>query len=314
MALRFHSAVRKAQAGFSLLEVLVVVAILSAAAYVALDSVDHDTGQLRFDITERRLEAIRRGIVGEPGLSVNGTPVVSGYVADVGQLPPCLFALLVQSADCNGDGTAEINPPAFANVGGLAFGWRGPYLEIQVNGFFDSWGNTGDSTTDYGWTVAATATTFNVSSLGRDRAAGGTADYDADRPMNAVNLADFTVNLAVTTITAEITETNGAARNVCLGLRVPDPNDESNWILVSGSPVVNVAANTTVTQGFSAAQAITMGARNFIIYDEDDATVSNCAVNAGQEAAFLTNGAILFSRSLMFVPRTTPSANIALTL
>ncbi|MEM9099473.1 MAG: prepilin-type N-terminal cleavage/methylation domain-containing protein, partial [Pseudomonadota bacterium] len=84
--------IKDTQAGFSLLEVLIVVSILSVAAYVALDAVDHDSSELRYNLTETRLEKIRRAIVGDPSLTLNGSPMISGYVADVGQLPPCLEA------------------------------------------------------------------------------------------------------------------------------------------------------------------------------------------------------------------------------
>ncbi|MEM9044663.1 MAG: prepilin-type N-terminal cleavage/methylation domain-containing protein [Pseudomonadota bacterium] len=200
--------IRKAQAGFSLLEVLIVVSILSVAAYVALDAVDHDSSELRYNLTETRLEKIRRAIVGDPSLTVNGSPMISGYVADVGQLPPCLEALFVRDADCNPNVTEPI-PPVYAtfnDAGGndantagafvdspaapdgdydvgeqilLTAGWRGPYLSGDFADFADAWGNARFGTSypavatdphfENGWRITTASDDFTIESIGRDR-------------------------------------------------------------------------------------------------------------------------------------------------
>ena len=113
VARRHIPAPRGTQAGFSLLEMLIAVGILSAAAYVALDTVESDQGQLRYDLTEQRLKTIRRAIVGEPGLSANGAPVISGFVADVGRLPECLEALVVRVTECGLGGAAAPSPEEY---------------------------------------------------------------------------------------------------------------------------------------------------------------------------------------------------------
>lgn len=189
MTQTIHSRIsQNGQAGFSLLEMLVALAILSAAAYVALDTVESDTGQTRYQITENRLEKIRRAIVGNPDLVLNGAPVISGYVADVGRLPECLEALMIADSECGlGVNSAPVPTQSQIVVGGLRMGWRGPYLTTSVaDGLPDGWGNGSLGGVNYGWSAllngnpAATTKTssavvvdqFELESWGRDRANG----------------------------------------------------------------------------------------------------------------------------------------------
>ncbi|MEM1159541.1 MAG: prepilin-type N-terminal cleavage/methylation domain-containing protein [Pseudomonadota bacterium] len=230
-----HRVIRSARAGFSLLEVLVVVAILSVAAYVAIDAVDHDTSQMRYELTETRLAAIRRAIVGDPSLTVNGSPMISGYVADVGQLPPCLEALFEPDVDCNPNIVSDdIILPLYADFSGsdgtdtagayfdadstlnfsdgdivlLAAGWRGPYIKGSLTNFDDAWGNAArgssyatTATEDFvenGWNVSTASNTFNVTTLGRNRSIGTEADpsiYDEDSSIDAIGSQDWQVDL-----------------------------------------------------------------------------------------------------------------------
>ncbi|MEM7210739.1 MAG: prepilin-type N-terminal cleavage/methylation domain-containing protein [Pseudomonadota bacterium] len=312
--------IRRSQSGFSLIELLVVIAVLSATAYIALDAVDRDTSQIRYDMTEKRLQSIRSAVVGEQGLSANGAPIVAGFVADVGQLPPCLRALIEPNTDCDQDGTADFTPPAFGAAGPLSFGWRGPYLSENSVTLRDAWGNSGDAfdgiapETEFGWEVSAAATSFDVSSLGRDRTAGGAEFYDVDHAMRSISVSDFQLGLTAATITIDLTDVSGAARNVCLGVQVPDPTDETTWDLIESSAgVIAVPANGTVSTTLTSLGTVTHGVRPVLVYDEDDTSVTGCSIGAGQEANFLTN-AILASRNFLFVPRTTPAASMAFTL
>lgn len=239
--------IRGAQAGFSLLEVLVVVAILSVAAYVAIDAVDKDTSQMRFELTETRLDTVRRAIVGDPTLTVNGSPMISGYVADVGQLPPCLEALFERDVDCNPNITSDdVLLPTYADFSStvgtdtagayfdadttlgfsagdiilLSAGWRGPYITGALANFEDAWGN-GAQGSDYptaasedfvesGWNVSTASSTFSVSTLGRNRATGAEAVfsvYDDDRTMDEITAQDWQVALDGMSVSMSIRNT-----------------------------------------------------------------------------------------------------------
>lgn len=317
--MRHARVIRRSTKGFSLIELLVVVAVLSATAYVALDAVDNDTSQIRFDMTQQRMGAVRTAIIGEQGLSANGTPVIAGFVADVGQLPPCLRALLVQNADCDQDETADFTPPPYQQIGALTFGWRGPYISENPVSLRDAWGNSGEELNniapeiEFGWQVTAAASTFDLLSFGRDRAVGGTDVYDVDQSMQTIAAADFTVDLSASVIDLDLNNTSAAALNVCVAIQAPDPSDETGWMLIEGGTATLINPGETASITFSPASTVTQGVRPILIYDNDDASVSDCSITAGQEANFLLN-AIFATRNFLFVPRVTPAASMAFTL
>lgn len=263
MAQSLHrKASHRGQAGFSLLEMLVALAILSAAAYVALDTVESDTGQTRYQITENRLKKIRRAIVGNPDLVLNGSPVVSGYVADVGRLPECLEQLVAR-VECGG-----YTPPVYSQVsGGLFSGWRGPYLTHGTNGIADGWGSTGG--VNFGWAFDVDNGSLGVKSKGRDRenqwdpAVGSINGYDSDQYMDgkvfdnpdpavtpeyAIVANDYQVNLNQSAFHVEVNANRindlptpttpmdapnpELAKNYCVALLDVDPADVTKWRLI----------------------------------------------------------------------------------
>lgn len=243
MAAETRPAPRRAQAGFSLIELLVVVAVLSAVAWVALGAVEGDTNAIRDSATRARLQEIRRAIVGRADLALNGGPMVSGYVADVGRLPQCLEALQSQSADCDGDGDADA--PAWSNVGNMfSHGWRGPYLVANGDdgAFFDAFGNEGGAADDYGWEVDATAATFDVVSRGRGRGLDADDGLNDDIAMTQIVEADHLVDIAPVVIrSADIDNSAGAVDIIrCIGVMSPDPADPHSVAvaIVTAAPLV----------------------------------------------------------------------------
>ncbi len=257
---------RDGQAGFSLLEMLVAVAILSTVAYIALDTVESNTGQTRYELTELRLERIRKAIVGDPNLVANGSPVISGFVADVGGLPPCLDALLNQDPDCNGDGYEDshasntggpVTPPSDyddltdggLNVG-LSAGWRGPYLTADPDdGVGDGWGTPAPAAVsdpnvgNFGWRMEEVSGDIDVVSWGRDRASGATVadSYDVDQTMVGITRDDYSVKLRNTSVQVEIVtfrdNSNTTAdppldTQYCLAMLDIDPSDPTNWRII----------------------------------------------------------------------------------
>lgn len=296
---------RTGQAGFSLLEMLVALAILSAAAYVALDTVESDTGQTRYQITENRLEKIRRAIVGNPDLVLNGSPVVSGYVADVGRLPECLEQL-VAMVEC--DGTGTYTPPAYEPnaAPGLGKGWRGPYLTTEPTGIGDGWGTPAQANGNWGWNVTATATTFDVSSLGQNRAVGGDAGtYEVDQNMVQVATHDFQVDLNHANFQVHVSAVRTTAgtpppppmdapnpplsKNYCLALLDVDPVDLTKFRLIPAAaagptavtiPVDQPSTANPVTLSFTANQTTMLGHRPLVLYE---ATGAAC-LETGDEA------------------------------
>lgn len=310
-----QSNMRNNQAGFSLLEVLIAVGILSAAAYVALDTVENNTGQHRYDLTNLRLEKIRRAIVGDPGLVMNNTPVVSGFVADVGRLPGCLEELIDNASDCGG--TVTDSPPTYSNVtAGLSFGWRGPYLTAGADGIADGWGNSADGDVDWGWSVTlASGDGIDVASLGRDRASGHVtaATYDEDQDMIGIVADDFRLSLATTAISVEITNSTGAAINFCVALIAPDPDDATDWVLLPIAAPVPISVGDSQTLTFTSTDDISIGRRPLIIYNADDTSVGTSCEAALTKADIISN-ALLGSISLTIAPRIVPTGNLNFTL
>ncbi len=151
---------RRRDAGFSLIEIIVVLTLVSLLAGAAAPMVLRDIARQH----ERRTVAELRQFVH----AMRGDPAESsfGYVADVGRLPTAL-------ADLN----QLAGLPAFTwnAADGVGYGWGGPYaplLRDQAGVYVDAW------STPYRYTGIA-----QVSSAGRDRTFG-TGD-DLIFPANA---------------------------------------------------------------------------------------------------------------------------------
>lgn len=204
--------------GFTLVELLLVILLLSGLALVTTAFVDNAGQQMGFDQTKTRLEQIRLGILGDSSRTLNGQPDLSGFVADMGRLPSSLEELIEAPVDSNqlwGSTVVDLDtdPVGVFNAGELYGGWRGPYLDAMPESdgnraLRDGWGNEGQTSDAnaadfdgkfFGWkyeirkdddTAAATideAARIFIQSLGADFAAGQ-ADtenpYQLDYPSN----------------------------------------------------------------------------------------------------------------------------------
>lgn len=89
---------RHRQTGFTLLELVLVLFLIALMASAALLLTEGVEDQARYDETKRRMELIRKAIVGDPSRTVNGGPEISGFVADMGRLPGCVAELLTPGA------------------------------------------------------------------------------------------------------------------------------------------------------------------------------------------------------------------------
>jgi prepilin-type N-terminal cleavage/methylation domain-containing protein len=139
--------------GMTLVELLVVLAILALLTTVAMTSTDVVLSQGRYDATTQTLTAIQEAVLGPPNArQSDGTLISSGFVADVGrpllstvglsdllgveqplqppQPPPgiALFSLIQSPND------TDVVVPC---------GWRGPYLRLAPGqtSILDGWGN-----------------------------------------------------------------------------------------------------------------------------------------------------------------------------
>lgn len=189
--------------GFTLLELLLVVTVLSAVAWMSLGVVSNNSDQVRFEDTRNRLQAIRRAIIGDTSRTVNGGPEVRGYVADMGRLPENLQALVYRqycknhpdittnaSDECTDAGGTWVSQPTYVQdlTTGIWSGWNGPYLPLGFGSsgrYLDGWGRNDDSN-NFGWIYNADSPgtgDLTIRSRGRDGVAGGEEPYDSDYPL-----------------------------------------------------------------------------------------------------------------------------------
>lgn len=186
------------RAGFTLVEMVVVLLILALLTVAAVQSLSPVADQARYEATQRTLIEIQEAILNvRKGTSPDGSLLVSGFVADTGRVPatwdelferPTMGAnMLIAStqAPFNSDG-----------VGGadvvLTSGWNGPYLRIPggVTGF-----NVKDG---YGqdFQVVSSGGQITVTSLGADNdSIDPETGYDQDIGFT-ISSADYTANLS----------------------------------------------------------------------------------------------------------------------
>ena len=74
------------RSAFSLIELMVALAILAAVTTIALRSVNGLQNQARYQATQRSLDEVRSAILGPANeRNPDGTPLVTGFVADTGR-------------------------------------------------------------------------------------------------------------------------------------------------------------------------------------------------------------------------------------
>jgi prepilin-type N-terminal cleavage/methylation domain-containing protein len=109
--------------GFTLIELVIVIIILSILATVATRQLGTTVDTAKYEQTKNEMDALAAAIRGSEELYESGARTDFGYVGDVGALPPNLDALV-------------------QNPGGYAT-WKGPYIDrgIAVDDFKkDGWG------------------------------------------------------------------------------------------------------------------------------------------------------------------------------
>lgn len=208
---------RYSEAGFTLLEMVLVLFLMALVASAGLMLTEGVEDQAKYDETKRRMEMIRKAIVGDPTRTVNGSPEISGFVADMGRLPGCLRELL-EAFDCD-DPPNPLTQWTIDPTTGVASGWRGPYIQVLpdrdgVRRFRDGYGNDGDDK-NFGWNWAIyddegrdtedaayepPALSVRLQSNGPDGtlkypAGDIDAENDEDKPKELITEYDWRVNL-----------------------------------------------------------------------------------------------------------------------
>ncbi len=136
--------------GLTLLELVAVLVILAIVATVAVNSLQPRVEQIRWEQAQQLLEEVRQSSLGTPRAKHDdGSPLVTGFVADIGRLP---MPAIVQDPELSKpitlrelwDATSPLaidfpfrfragpkEPIDFSSVR-LPCGWRGPYLTLGV--------------------------------------------------------------------------------------------------------------------------------------------------------------------------------------
>ena len=117
-------------AGFTLVELVIIIVILGIIAAVAVPKFANVADGARVNATKEEMAQIKRAIVGNPSAVVGGEYIDRGFEGDIGH-PPSRLQDLVIKPD-------SIAP--FDKV--LRLGWNGPYLDGSNNQYAtDAWGN-----------------------------------------------------------------------------------------------------------------------------------------------------------------------------
>ncbi|MBL0709759.1 MAG: prepilin-type N-terminal cleavage/methylation domain-containing protein [Colwellia sp.] len=176
--------IKKKQTGFTLLELVVVVAVMGLISTMAMDVYTDKSNQTRFEATKARLAEIKFAIIGDPQMRVGSQAVLTGYYNDMSRLPETLSELIYQCRTSSNVGVIATDSATCAAAGNTwEASWEGPYLHnLQSSGgnliFRDAWGN---SSTDgnFGWLVTSATETFTIQSSGLG---SGSSEYEADYP------------------------------------------------------------------------------------------------------------------------------------
>lgn len=172
---RLNKQQRLYQRGFTLLEMVLVLFLIGLLASAGLLFTEGVEDQAKYDETKRRMELIRKAIIGDPTRTINGGPEISGFAADMGRLPECIKELLINKT-CD---DSEIEEWAVNTDTGIGFGWRGPYIPViadrdgQIR-FRDGYGNVDtefdQDNKDFGWNfnISPATSSVQLQSLGFD--------------------------------------------------------------------------------------------------------------------------------------------------
>lgn len=165
------------RSAFTLLEMLVVLALLAALTVVAVQSLEPVAQQSRAAATARALEDLQASLVSVR--QNGGQTVVSGFVADLGRLPDlsspqALYNDLVLGGGLPPAQNFTIATGTSGAAATVTAGWRGPYLRTAITStqLVDGWGRPLAASIEDG-TFDSPADRLLLASLGNPTTATG---------------------------------------------------------------------------------------------------------------------------------------------
>ena len=146
--------------GWTLVELMVAIAIIGVLlAYMVPHLVSHSINLARITATRQQMEEIKKALVGDPSLVVDGQLASPGYVNDVGAWP------IPAPQDTTGLTWLWLQPPGVPSYNPYTqHGWNGPYIRADSSLTYldDSWGNS------YLYVLDSTGKKIGLRSLGPD--------------------------------------------------------------------------------------------------------------------------------------------------
>lgn len=334
---------RPMAAGFTLLELLVVVAILSATAMLGFAFTADQSAQLRQDNTRRALNRIVEAVRGPQGAVWNGQVRLAGFVADNGRLPTSVSELTDRDAFVD-SGTLvgwSAHSPLFDpqpddegwNDGGevsldadTQLLWKGLRRHLEAtpgaSDYRDGWGNVaidGDDDSNYGWLFARVDDALTIGSLGADNATGNSSAMGYGDDLQVTLAAeDWSVALAGWSVSVTNATAVDLNERLCASLLVFDNTaGGARWRRYTSACTDAIAAGAQAELAFSAAgmpgtdlspARIPQGEHLLVLVADSDTT----AHNGASDALFLVDGEPVTQRLSFYAGAARPDARVVL--
>lgn len=145
-----HRPGRRPAPGFTLIELVTIIVILSIVAAVAIPRFGSMTESSKIAATREEMLRIKESIIGDPRIVSGGQYVNRGFEGDIGH-PPSNLTDLARKPD---------SIPLYDKF--TRIGWNGPYIDSSQQSYLtDAWGNN-YSYAPVARTITSTSVTPNI--------------------------------------------------------------------------------------------------------------------------------------------------------